>query len=103
MHLCVMQEKLQNELQTCSENEAFQRVCGKEHPGYVRGMGLGVRPSQINASSSHSSASTTSFEANQKMEQMQAEINSLKVQVAEVDILKEQIAFLMQQVRRNEV
>ena len=99
------QEKLHNELQSYSENEAFTRVCGKEHPGYVRGMGLGVRPSQISGSSTQSTTSTTSFESSQKMQQMQAEIDllklkaaeidTLKAKAAEVDILKEQIAFLM--------
>ncbi|XP_029128331.1 uncharacterized protein LOC114916204 [Cajanus cajan] len=97
-----LHEKLQNEMQNCSENVAFERVCGKEHPGYVRGMGLGVRPSQIIGSSSHATSSTTSFQSNEKMEQMQAEIDSLKAQVAEVDVLKEQIAFLMQRVKGNE-
>ncbi|KAL2333945.1 hypothetical protein Fmac_015158 [Flemingia macrophylla] len=76
------------ELQNCSENEAFSRVYGKEHPGYVRGMGLGVSPSQVIGSSSRASSSTTSFESNEMIEQMQAEINSLKAQVAEVDVLK---------------
>ncbi|KAL2328073.1 hypothetical protein Fmac_021500 [Flemingia macrophylla] len=78
-----LQEKLQDELQNCSENEAFLRVCGKEHPGYVRGMGLGVSPSQVIGSSSRATSSTTSFESNERIEQMQVEINSLKAQVAE--------------------
>ncbi|XP_029127963.1 uncharacterized protein LOC109801744 [Cajanus cajan] len=69
-----LHEKLENEMQNCSENEAFERVCGKEHPGYVRGMGLGVRPSQIIGSFSYATSSTTSFQSNEKMEQMQAEI-----------------------------
>ncbi|KAL2318646.1 hypothetical protein Fmac_032522 [Flemingia macrophylla] len=97
-----LHEKLQSELQNCSENEAFLRVCGKEHPGYVRGMGLGVSPSQIIGSSSHATSSTTSFESNERIEQMQAEIDSLKAQVAEVDVLKQQIAFLMQRAKRDE-
>ncbi|KAL2347437.1 hypothetical protein Fmac_001437 [Flemingia macrophylla] len=71
-------EKLQEEMQNCSENEAFMRVCGKEHPGYVRGMGLGVSSSQIIGFSSSASSSTTSFESNEMMEQMQSEIESLK-------------------------
>ncbi|KAL2339816.1 hypothetical protein Fmac_007756 [Flemingia macrophylla] len=80
----------------------FLRVRGKEHPGYVRGMGLGVSPSQIIGSSSHATSSTTSFESNERMEQMQAEIDSLKAQVAEVDVLKQHIAFLMQRAKRDE-
>ncbi|KAL2329824.1 hypothetical protein Fmac_017405 [Flemingia macrophylla] len=98
--------ELHEKLQEGSENEVFMRVCGKEHPGYIRGMGLGVSPSQIVGSSSSATSSTTSFESNERMEQMQAEIESLKTQVAEidslkaqvteVDVLKQQIAFLMQ-------
>ncbi|KAL2319434.1 hypothetical protein Fmac_028403 [Flemingia macrophylla] len=87
-----LEEKLQDELQNCSENEVF---------GYVHGMGLGVSPSQVIGSSSHATSSTTSFESNEKIEQMQAEINSLKAQVAEVDVLKQQIAFLMQRANRD--
>ncbi|KAL2318664.1 hypothetical protein Fmac_032540 [Flemingia macrophylla] len=97
-----LQEKLQDKLQNCSENEAFLRVCGKKHPGYVRGMGLGVSPSQVIGSSSRATSSTTSFESNERIEQMQAEINSLKAQVAEVDVLKQQIAFLMQRANRDQ-
>jgi len=41
--------------------------------------------------------------SNAKMEQMQAEIEALKAQVSQVDVSKEQIAFLMQNVRGNEV
>ncbi|KAL2326950.1 hypothetical protein Fmac_020377 [Flemingia macrophylla] len=71
-------------------------------------MGLGVSPSQIIGSSSTATSSTTSFESNERMEQMQAEIeslkaqvaeiDSLKAQVAEVDVLKHQIAFLIERV-----
>ncbi|KAL2347505.1 hypothetical protein Fmac_001505 [Flemingia macrophylla] len=108
-----LHEKLQEQMQNCSENEAFIRVCGKEHHGYVRGMGLGVSPSQIvRSSSGATSSSTTSFESNERMEQMQAEIeslkaqvteiDSLKAQVAEVDVLKQKIAFLMQRAKGDE-
>ncbi|XP_020231056.2 uncharacterized protein LOC109811671 [Cajanus cajan] len=65
-------------------------------------MGLGVRPSQIIESSSRATSSTTSFESNEKMKQMQVEIDSLKAQVVEVDVLKEHITFLMQSVKGNE-
>ncbi|KAL2319502.1 hypothetical protein Fmac_028471 [Flemingia macrophylla] len=107
-----LHEKLHEEMQHCSENEVFLRVCGKEHPGYVRGMGLGVSPSQIIGSSSGATSLTTSFESNERIEQMQAEIQTLKAQVAkidplkaqvaEVDVLKQQIAFLMQRAMRDE-
>jgi len=89
-----MQEQLQIEMQNTLENEAFVKVFGKEHPGYVRSMGLGITPSQI--STSHRDRMTSSFEANEKMLKMQAEIDSLKDKASQVDILKEQVAFLMQ-------
>ena len=90
-----MQEQLQIEMQnTHSENEAFVKVFGKEHPGYMRSMGLGITPSQI--STSHRARTASSFEANEKMLKMQAEIDSLKDKASQVDILKEQVAFLMQ-------
>ncbi|XP_027186339.2 uncharacterized protein [Cicer arietinum] len=90
-------EQLQAEIgKTPSPNEAFVNVFGKEHPGYVRCMGLGITPSQITTSTSHSVRSMSSSEANEKMEKMQAEIDRLKKRDSEVDMLKEQIAFLMQ-------
>ncbi|KAL2347511.1 hypothetical protein Fmac_001511 [Flemingia macrophylla] len=96
-------EKFQDEMQNCSENEVFLRVCGKKHPGYVRGMGLGVSPSQIIGSSSHATSTTTSFESNKRIEQMQAEMNSIKAQVVEVDVLKQRIAFLMPRANRDQI
>ncbi|KAL2328174.1 hypothetical protein Fmac_021601 [Flemingia macrophylla] len=51
-------------------------------------MGLGVSPSQIIGSSSRATSSTTSFESNERIEQMQAEIDSLKAQVAETPDLE---------------
>ena len=100
-----MQEQLQNELkESSSENEAaFIKVFGKEHPGYVRGLGLGVTPSQITGCSSRSTASTSSSDANAKITRMQIEIDALKAQVAEVDVLKEQLDFLMQIAKGNQV
>ena len=118
-----MQEQLQNEIQQSpSENEAFMKVFGKEHPGYVRGLGLGVTPSQIGCTSRFTSLAS-SLHANAKMEKMHseidalkaqvaevdalkaqvAEVDALKAQVAEVDILKQQIAFLMQNAKENQV
>ncbi|XP_027193548.1 uncharacterized protein [Cicer arietinum] len=90
-------EQLQAEIgKTPSPNEAFVNVFGEEHPGYVRCVGLGITPSQITTSASHSVRSMSSSEANEKMEKMQAEIDRLKKRDYEVDMLKEQIAFLMQ-------
>ncbi|XP_004512850.1 uncharacterized protein [Cicer arietinum] len=90
-------EQLQDKIgKTRSPNEAFVNVFGKEHPGYVRCIGLRITPSQITKSTFHSVRSMSSFEPNEKMEKMQAEINRLKKRDSEVDMLKKQIAFLLQ-------
>ncbi|WJX24725.1 Asparagine-rich protein (ARP protein) [Trifolium repens] len=98
-------EELQKERQTSSDNEAFVTVFGKEHHGYVRGMGLGPTPSQINGSSCRLSGSTSSSTADAKIAKMLseidvltkevAEVNELKAKVAEFDAMKEQFALIM--------
>ncbi|KAK2368690.1 hypothetical protein QL285_081868 [Trifolium repens] len=98
-------EELQKERQTSSDNEAFVTVFGKERHGYVRGMGLGPTPSQINGSSCRPSGSTFSSTADAKIAKMQseidvltkqvAEVNELKAKVAEFDAMKEQFALIM--------
>ncbi|XP_020224573.1 uncharacterized protein LOC109806544 [Cajanus cajan] len=95
-------EQLHNEIQeTSSENEAFLKVFGKEHPGYVRGMGLGVTPTQIIGSYSSSTRSGSSSDA-ATIAQLRSEVEVLKARVGEVDVLKEQLAFLMQIVKGNQ-
>ncbi|WJX67116.1 hypothetical protein P8452_51609 [Trifolium repens] len=98
-------EELPKERQTSSDIEAFVTVFGKEHHGYVRGMGLGPTPSQINGSSCRPSGSTSSSTADAKIAKMQseidvltkevAEVNELKAKVAEFDAMKEQFALIM--------
>ncbi|KEH31026.1 hypothetical protein MTR_4g088560 [Medicago truncatula] len=73
--------------------------CENEHVGYVRSMGLGITPSRISSRSTRSASS--SIEANEKMLKMQAEIDSLKDKASQVDILKAQVAFLMQMQEQN--
>ncbi|XP_020222046.1 uncharacterized protein LOC109804600 [Cajanus cajan] len=95
-------EQLHNEIQeTSSENEAFLKVFGKEHPGYVRGMGLGVTPTQIIGSYSSSTRFGSSSDA-ATIAQLRSEVEALKARVGEVDVLKEQLAFLMQIVKGNQ-
>lgn len=97
-----MQEKLQAAIKdSVSENEAFEKVFGKEHHGYVRSMGLGVTPSQIN----RSTRSSSSFEENEKIKEMQEEINALKEKNSKIDELMEAIAFLKQRdnARKEEI
>jgi hypothetical protein len=89
------QDQLQAEIaKTNLENEAFVKVFGKEHGGFARSMELGVTPSQL--TTTRSASLTSSSESNEKMKQMQAEIDSLKDKASQVDILKEQVAFLLQ-------
>ncbi|KAK2403533.1 hypothetical protein QL285_052959 [Trifolium repens] len=88
-------DQLQAEIaKTNLENEAFVKVFGKEHGGFARSMGLGVTPSRL--TTTRSASLTSSSESNEKMKQMQAEIDSLKDKASQVDILKEQVAFLLQ-------
>ncbi|KAK2390876.1 hypothetical protein QL285_064386 [Trifolium repens] len=93
-------DQLQAEIaKTHLENEAFVGVFGKEHGGFARSMGLGVTPSQL--TTTRSPTLTSSSEDKEKMKQMQAEIDSLKDKALQVDILKEQVAFLMQKHNSN--
>ncbi|RHN51308.1 hypothetical protein MtrunA17_Chr6g0467141 [Medicago truncatula] len=93
-------ELLQVEMQnTQCENEAFFKVFGKEHAGYVRSMGLGITPSRISSRSTRLASS--SIETNEKMLKMQAEIDSLKEKASQVDFLNAQVAFLMQMQVQN--
>ncbi|CAI8599235.1 unnamed protein product [Vicia faba] len=75
-----------------SENEAFQKVFGKEKHGYVRSMGLGVTPSQIN----RSTRSTSSSAESEQIKEMQEEINALKEKNSKIDELTQAIIFLTQ-------
>ncbi|KAK2451620.1 hypothetical protein QL285_010657 [Trifolium repens] len=98
-------EELQKERQTSSDNETFVTVFGKDHHGYVRGMGLGPTPSQINGSSSRPLVATSSSTYDAKITKMQseidvltkevAEVNELKAKVAEFDAMKEQFVVIM--------
>jgi hypothetical protein len=89
------QDQLQAEIaKTHLENEAFVKVFGKEHGGFARSKGLGVTPSQL--TTTRSTRLTCSSEDNEKMKKMQDEIDSLREKASQVDILKEQVAFLMQ-------
>ncbi|XP_057445840.1 uncharacterized protein LOC130737986 [Lotus japonicus] len=103
-------DQLRTAIENCSsENEAFVDTFGKERPGYVRSMGLGVTPSQLTIPSFNRST----LQNDGLIEKMQseieclkektAEVDALKAQVAEMDVLKEQLAFLMQVHKKNGV
>ncbi|KAM0947099.1 putative transposase, Ptta/En/Spm, plant [Dioscorea sansibarensis] len=81
-------EELVIQSQTLSENEAFLSVFGKEHPGYVRSMGLGAVKTQIYGSSCSSCSKPYSSGPTQ------AEFDAMKETVQQ---LQEQIAILTQQ------
>ncbi|CAI8584527.1 unnamed protein product [Vicia faba] len=75
-----------------SKNEAFQKVFGKEQHGYVRSVGLGATSSQINRSTRLASSSAE----NEKIKEMQEEINALKEKNSKIDELMETVTFLTQ-------
>lgn len=105
-----MQDQLRTAIENCSsENEAFVDTFGKDHPGYVRGMGLGVTPSQLtipsfNRSTLQNDGLIEKMQSEiESLKEKAAEVDALKAQVAEMDVLKEQLAFLMQVHKKNGV
>ncbi|XP_025628945.2 uncharacterized protein [Arachis hypogaea] len=84
------QEDLQKEIgEGASENEAYVKVFGKENSSYVRGMGFGVRPSQMIGSLSRSRESMQSTTTSGPS---RTEYQNLKLQV---QLLQEQVNFLV--------
>ncbi|XP_057757040.1 uncharacterized protein LOC130976250 isoform X2 [Arachis stenosperma] len=83
-------EDLQKEIgEGASENEAYVKVFGKENSSYVRGMGFGVRPSQMIGSLSRSRESMQSTTTSGPS---RTEYQNLKLQV---QLLQEQVNFLV--------
>ncbi|XP_057451890.1 uncharacterized protein LOC130743676 [Lotus japonicus] len=98
-------DQLRTAIENCSsENEAFVDTFGKERPGYVRGMGLGVTPSQLtipsfNRSTLQNDGLIEKMQSEiESLKEKAAEVDALKAQVTEMDVLKEQLAFLMQEI-----
>ncbi|XP_039139068.1 uncharacterized protein LOC120276403 [Dioscorea cayenensis subsp. rotundata] len=85
-------EKLVIQSQILSENDAYISVFGKEHPGYVRGLGLGVVKTQIYGSSSNSNSMPYSGGPTQ------VEFDAMKEKIKQ---LEEQIAMLTGQQHTN--
>jgi hypothetical protein len=104
-----LQEELQKEIHASnSVNGAFVKVFGKEHNGYVQGLGLGVTPSQIFGHSSRPSSVADAKIAKMQSEidvlsKQVAEVEALKAKVAEFEQLKEQFAFIMANIKGNHV
>ncbi|KAK2430545.1 hypothetical protein QL285_028869 [Trifolium repens] len=102
-------EELQKEIHASnSVNGAFVKVFGKEHNGYVRGLGLGVTPSQIFGHSSRPSSVADAKIAKMQSEidvlsKQVAEVEALKAKVAEFEQLKKQFAFIMANIKGNHV
>nr|XP_025627282.1 uncharacterized protein LOC112720529 [Arachis hypogaea]XP_025635444.1 uncharacterized protein LOC112729480 [Arachis hypogaea] len=85
-----LQENLQKEIgEGASENEAYVKVFGKENSSYVRGMGVGVRPSQMIRSLS---CSRESMQSTTTSGPSRTEYQNLKLQV---QLLQEQVNFLV--------
>lgn len=88
-------EELVIQSQNSSENEAFINVLGKEHPSYIRGLGLGVIPTQVyGASSSSSGRHSASGGIPSEFEALRETVQQLTWQV---ELQQRQIAFLTQQ------
>ncbi|XLU82823.1 hypothetical protein S245_006243 [Arachis hypogaea] len=84
------QKNLQKEIgEGASENEAYVKVFGKENSSYVRGMGVGVRPSQMIRSLS---CSRESMQSTTTSGPSRTEYQNLKLQV---QLLQEQVNFLV--------
>ena len=93
----VMQEDLEKEIdEGSSENEAYAKIFGKEHAGYVRGMGFGVCPSQVFKSTSNHGGGTSSScshgSETAKIQQMEVELKENK---AAVSILQAQVNYFL--------
>lgn len=64
-----------------SQDDAFAKVCGKEHSGRVRGLGFGPSPSNVFGRSSSFFAAMTSTSTNSIEPQMQQKVQSLELQL----------------------
>ncbi|XP_039127580.1 uncharacterized protein LOC120263682 [Dioscorea cayenensis subsp. rotundata] len=88
-------EDLISRSQNSSQNEAFTSVFGKDHPGYVRGLGLGVSPTQVYGSSSSLSCKCYATRGTTtKDDGLREIVQQLRQQVQQN---QDQIAFLTQQ------
>ncbi|KAH7669153.1 hypothetical protein IHE45_11G059200 [Dioscorea alata] len=88
-------EELVIQSQNSFENGAFINVLGKEHSGYVRGLGLGAVPTQVyGASSSSSGRYSASGGTPSELEALRETVRQLTQQV---ELHQHQIAFLTQQ------
>ena len=64
--------------ETVSQDDAFAKVCGKEHSGHVRGLGFGPSPSNVFGRSSAFFAAMTSTNTNFIEPQVQQKFQSLE-------------------------
>lgn len=83
-----------------SEEDAFRTVIGKEHHGYVRGMGFGVCPSKVFKGSGSTSTNGSPAQVNKlqsELETERARVDTLVQEVERFKGLEEKLAFVMQQ------
>ncbi|XP_057422245.1 uncharacterized protein LOC130716078 [Lotus japonicus] len=94
-------EQLEREVDNnASEEDAFRTVIGKEHHGYVRGMGFGVCPSKVFKGFGSTSTNGSSAQVNKLQSELgteRARVDTLVQEVERFKGLEEQLAFVMQQ------
>ncbi|KAK4278954.1 hypothetical protein QN277_016724 [Acacia crassicarpa] len=84
--------------ETSFEEEAYEQVFGKEHPGRVRGMGFGVVPSQMRKRYSCSASSSTAGPSQPEYDSLKEELDTLKGKMGELEALKAQMATILQHI-----
>ncbi|XP_057446792.1 uncharacterized protein LOC130738697 isoform X2 [Lotus japonicus] len=94
-------EQLEREVDNnASEEDAFTTVIGKEHHGYVRGMGFGVCPSKVFKGFGSTSTNGSSAQVNKlqsELETGRSRVDTLVQEVERFKGLEAQLAFVMQQ------
>ncbi|XP_061374182.1 uncharacterized protein LOC133316450 [Gastrolobium bilobum] len=90
-------DELQAEIEEItSEDEAFETVLGKEHPGRVRGKGYGVVITQMRKRRCTSASSSSAGPSQAEYDALKQELDCLKGKIGEFDSMKAQMASIMQ-------
>ena len=95
----VLQDQLLAEMEeTSSEEDAYEQVFGKEHPGRVRGMGFGVVLSQMRNRHRCSASSSSAGPSQVEYDSLKEELETSKGKMGELDALKAQMASILQHI-----
>jgi len=92
-----MEARVHSDSTDCTEEEAFTEVLGVSRSGYVRGMGLGVKPIRPKSSRATSASQIDVHEECRKQrEELETSYQSLREQMA---ASQEQMATLQERMR----